>query len=177
MLFGLGANTLWLSLHHILSIALVLAIADYVFGSVFFTTEPSHHALLHMRIGSAAALVLAVLVVITGIIPDINFGTPAAFNLTTANSFSTSTLKVTTDSLGNFAGPLLFDIMEHVSLIVPGIIAMVTVLIWSYRERVVESRDVRVAVLSLTAVAFGWIAVIAVMGIYLVKYLTFPVGS
>ncbi len=177
MLFGLGANTLWLSLHHILSIALVLAIADYVFGSVFFTTEPSHHALLHMRIGSGVALGLAVLVVITGIIPDINFGTPAAFNLTTSNSFDTATLKVTSDSLGNFAGPLLFDIMEHVSLIVPGIIAMVTVLIWSYRERVVSSPDVRRSILVLTAAAFGWIAVIAVMCIYLVKYLTFPVGS
>lgn len=177
MLFGLGANTLWLSLHHVLSIALVLAIADYVFGSVFFTTEPSRHALLHMRIGSAVALVLAVLVVVSGIIPDINFGTPAAFNATTTNDFSTNTLQVTSDTLGAFAGPLLFDIMEHVSLIVPGIIAMVAVLIWSYREQVVSTPDVRRSILVLTGVAFAWIAVIAVLGIYLVKYLTFPVGS
>ena len=176
-IFGMGPNTFWIFIHHVASIALVLSIADYVFGSVYFSSENSTHAVRHMRIGSIAALVSSIVVVVSGIVPDIAFGSPSAFNLTTTTAYGTQTLHTSVWGLGAFAGPLLFDIMEHISLIVPGLIAMIAVLCWSLGRDVLAVPHYKRAVLSITVLAFFWIAVIAVIGVYLVKFLTFPVGS
>ena len=178
--FGLGPNTAWLLAHHILSIGLVLSIADYVLGSVFFSTQPSGHAALHMRIGSTSAVVLAVLVVISGIVHDIGFGNPALFNQTWGNlgsGFAITHQQTNGNSLGNIIGPLNFDVKQHVSLLIPGLAVMIAVLCWKFGKDIVKVQHYRRAVLTITSLSFAWIAVIAVIGIYLARFLTFPVGA
>lgn len=74
------------------------------------------------------------LLMVSGIVPDIGFGSGAAFSTSTQNG-CTFTSQVSDDSLADFTGPLLFDIMEHVSLIVPGQAAVIGFLIWHYEGR------------------------------------------
>lgn len=173
----MGPETLWLSFHHFLSIALVLALVEFVGAGLFFTKEPSARVTLHMKVATAGAFLIAVLVTITGIVPDTKFGDLSVFNTTTVTGYGTTALHVTNASLGNFAGPIMFDMMEHVALVVPGLIAMIAVLCWAYGSALLRLRDVKASVISLVFVTFTWIAVISIMGIIMVKYLTFPVKS
>lgn len=93
------------------------------------------------------------------------------------NDFGTFVTKVTDTTLGNFTGPLLFDMMEHVSLIVPGLAAVIGFLILYLGRRVMTEPAIRGSVLSLMLVAGAWTFVLGAIGVYITKVLTFPAGA
>jgi hypothetical protein len=65
--------------------------------------------------------------------------------------------------------------MEHVSLIVPGLAAVILFLIWYYGPRVMTQPVIRNSTLSLMVLTGGWMMVLGMIGIYITKVLTFPV--
>jgi len=88
---------------------------------------------------------------ISGIIPNIGFGTGASCAGVTHNAYGRFSSHVSDASLGNFTGPLLFDMMEHVNLVVPGLAAVAGVLIFAYGEKVITVPAIRRSVLSVMA--------------------------
>ncbi len=175
-MFGIGANTFWLDLHGLLMF-LVLVFAAFLFGAIYFSKEPDEWLVRRLKISSAVTFVLLLLLMLTGMIPDINFAFGATFTHTTTNDFGTFIAKVTDGSLGNFTGPLLFDMMEHVTLIVPGLSAVVGFLIFYYGGRVITHPTIKRSVLSLMVLAGIWTLALGGMGVYITKILTFPVGQ
>lgn len=174
-MFTIGPNTFWLDMHGLVMF-LLLIFAAFLFGAIFFSKEPDERLVRRLKISSAATFVLLMVLMITGIIPDINFGSGANFTHTTVNDFGAFTAKVTDDSLANFAGPLFFDMMEHVSLIVPGLAAVIGFLIWYYGGGVITSPTIKRSVLSLMFVTGAWTFALGGIGVYITKVLTFPVG-
>lgn len=79
--------------------------------------------------------------------------------------------------LGNFTGPLLFDMMEHVSLVVPGLAAVAGVLIFTAGERVITVPAIRASVLWLMSITGIWTLIIGAIGVYITKVLTYPPGA
>lgn len=174
-MFDIGPNTFWLDMHGLLMF-LILVFAAFLFGAIFFSKDPDERLVRRLKVSSAVTFILLLLLMLTGIIPDINFGTGANFTHSTVNSFGTFTAKVTDDSVANFAGPLLFDMMEHVTLIVPGLAALVGFLIWYYGAQVITNPMIKRSVLSLMFVAGAWTLALGGMGVYITKVLTFPVS-
>ena len=175
-MFGIGPNTIWLDLHGLLMF-LILIFAAFLFGALFFSKEADERLVRRLKISSAVTFVLLMLLMITGMIPDVNFAFGATFTHSTVNDFGTFAAKVTDASLGNFTGPLLFDMMEHVTLIVPGLSAVVGFLIFYYGAQVITVPAIKRSVLSLMIVAGLWTLVLGAIGVYITKVLTFPVGG
>jgi hypothetical protein len=175
-MFGIGPNTIWLDLHGLLMF-LILIFAAFLFGAIFFAKEPDARLVRRLKISSAATFVLLMVLMITGMIPDINFAAGATFTHSTVNDFGTFKAMVSDTSLGNFTGPLLFDMMEHVSLIIPGLSALVGFLIFYYGGRVITTPTIRRSVLSLMVLTGIWTLIIGAIGVYITKVLTFPVGQ
>lgn len=67
--------------------------------------------------------------------------------------------------------------MERVSLVVPGLAAVAGVLIFACGEKVITVPAIRRSVLSVMAVTGIWVLVIGVIGVYITKVLTYPLGS
>ena len=88
------------------------------------------------RLQLSAAVTVAGLfaLCITGIIPDASFDSGARFSGRFVNDYGTFINHVSDANLGNLTGPFLFDMMEHVSLIVPGLALMILVLIVHCRD-------------------------------------------
>ena len=175
-MFGIGPNTFWLDLHGLL-LFLILIFAAFLFGAIFFSKEADERLVRRLKISSAVTFVLLMLLMITGMIPDINFAFGATFTHSTVNDFGTFKAAVTDASLGNFTGPLLFDMMEHVTLIVPGLSAVVGFLIFHYGSQVITVPAIKRSVLSLMVLAGAWTLVLGAIGVYITKVLTFPVGG
>ena len=170
-----GWYTFWLGLHGLLMF-LLLVFAAFLFGAIFFSKDPDARTVRRLKISAVGTFVGLLALMISGIIPDIGF---EASNLTGTlhNSYGTVTSSVTDTGVGNFAGPLLFDMMEHVSLIVPGLAAVIGVLIFHYGARVVTEPVIRRCVLSLMTLTGVWTLVLGAIGVYITKVLTFPLGS
>jgi hypothetical protein len=175
-MFGIGPNTVWLDLHGLLMF-LILIFAAFLFGAIFFAKQPDAQLVRRLKISSAVTFVLLLLLMISGIIPDTAFGAGATFTQATSNDFGTFKSIVTDSGLGNFTGPLLFDLMEHVTLIVPGLAAVVGYLIWHYGGKVITVPSIKRSVLSLMLLAGTWTMVLGAIGVYITKVLTFPAGS
>lgn len=174
-MFNIGINTLWTDLHGMLMILLLMAVA-FLFGVIFFAKEADKNLLRWLKLCSVVSFVLVMLLMISGMIPDVHFDAGATFTHKTVNDFGTFTTSVSDTSLGNFTGPLLFDMMEHVSLIVPGLSAIVVFLIFYYGKRVITESAIKRSVLSLMLLAVVWTIVLGAIGVYLTKVLTFPTG-
>ncbi len=175
-MFTIGPNTIWLDLHGLLMF-LILIFAAFLFGAIFFAKDPDERLVRRLKISAAVTFVLLMLLMITGMIPDINFAAGATFTHTTTNDFGAFKAVVTDTSLGNFTGPLLFDMMEHVTLVVPGLSAVVGFLIFYYGARVITNPTIKWSVLSLMFLAGAWTLVLGGIGVYITKILTFPVGQ
>ena len=173
-MFDVGPNTLWLDLHGLLMF-LLLVFSAFLFGAIFFAREPDKRVVTGLKISSMAAFVLLMGLMISGIIPDIAFnGTNLSH--TTTNDFGAFSAQVTDDNVSNFAGPLLFDVMEHVSLIVPALAAVVGFLIFHYGRRVMTNPQVKRSVLSLMVLTGVWVLALGGIGVFITKVLTFPTG-
>jgi hypothetical protein len=175
-MFGLGPNTVLLDLHGVLMFV-TLIFSAFLFGAIFFVHDPSAVMVRRLKISSVIAFLGLLGLMITGIIPDISFGSGSTFSGTVTNDFGTFVNKVSDTSLGNFTGPLLFDMMEHVSLIVPGLAAVIGFLILYLGRRVMTEPAIKASVLSLMFVAGVWTFVLGAIGVYITKVLTFPAGS
>jgi hypothetical protein len=171
-----GQNTFWLDVHGLLMF-LILIFSAFLFGAIFFVKEPDAKLVRRLELSSAGAFIALMLLMISGIIPDVSFGAGATFSGHTVNQFGSFTANVTDASLGNFTGPLLFDIMEHVSLIVPGLAAVIGFLIWHYEGEVITVPAIRRSVLSLMIVTGFITLMIGGIGVYITKVLTFPTSS
>ncbi len=174
--FVFGPNTLWLGLHGLLMFV-ILVFSAFLFGAIFFTKNPDARTVRRLKISAAVTFTALLLLMISGIIPDIGFGNPGTFAGTTHNAYGTFHNSVTATGLGNFTGPLLFDMMEHVSLIVPGLAAVVGVLIFTAGERVITVPAIRASVLWLMSITGIWTLIIGVIGVYITKVLTYPPGA
>jgi hypothetical protein len=174
--FVFGPNTLWLGLHGFLMF-IILVFSAFLFGAIFFTKDPDARTVRRLKISAAVTFTALLLLMISGIIPDIGFGNPGTFTGTTHNAYGTFHNSVTGTGLGNFTGPLLFDMMEHVSLIVPGLAAVAGVLIFTAGERVITVPAIRTSVLWLMSLTGIWVLIIGVIGVYITKVLTYPPGA
>lgn len=172
----LGWHTFWLDLHGLLMF-IILVFAAFLFGAIFFSNQPDERTVRRLKISAIVTFVALLGLMITGMIPDTGFAAGSQFSGTIHNSYGVFTTKVGDDGLGSFTGPLLFDMMEHVSLIVPGLAAVAGALILHYGERVITVAPIRRSVLALMALCGIWTVVIGAIGVYLTKVLTFPVGS
>ena len=173
--FTFGWYTFWLGLHGMLMF-LLLVFAAFLFGAIFFAKDPDARTVRRMKISAVGTFIGLLALIVTGIIPDIGFD-GSHLTATMQNSYGTFSSKVTDDGVGNFAGPLLFDMMEHVSLVVPGLAAAIGVLILHYGARVVTVPTIRRCVLSLMVLTGVWTLALGAIGVYITKVLTFPLGS
>jgi len=179
--FGMGYNTLMLQLHRFVMI-LILMFAAFLFGAILFTRDPDEKMVRRLKISSIVTFVGVLLLMLTGLIPDLSFGTTSLFNGTTAGgdpnfTFGTITRSITDADLGGFTGPMLFDMMEHASFVVVGLAAMIGFLVFHYGKQVITSPNVRFSVLSLMLVTAFWIATLGGIGGYLVSVLSFPTNQ
>jgi hypothetical protein len=148
-----------------------------VFGAIYLSSQADERLVRRLKWLSIFSFVLVVLLLITGILPDINFGFGATFTYTASNDFGNFTATVSDASLSNLTGPLLFDIMEHVTLIGPAIAGVITLLIWHYGELVITDPRIKRSVLVLMLTGGAWLFVLLWVGMYLMKILTFPFTS
>lgn len=171
--FEIGPNTMWLGAHGLLMLVIPICLA-FLFGAVWFSRQADAKLVRCLKATSVISFLALVLLMITGLVPDIFFGNGALFSGSFRNDFGSVQSAVTDDNLGAFTGPLLFDLMEHASFIVPGLAALLCFLVWHYGGKVVENRAVRGAVLSLVVLTVVWVLVIGNLGLYVTKVLTFP---
>jgi hypothetical protein len=161
--FVVGPNTLWLGLHGLLMF-IILVFSAFLFGAIFFTRTPDPRTVRRLKISAAVTFAALLLLMISGIIPDIGFGNVTSFAGTTSNAYGTFHSSVTATGLGNFTGPLLFDMMEHVSLVVPGLAAVAGVLIFTAGDRVITVPAIRTSVLWLMSITGIWTLIIGAIG-------------
>ena len=171
--FEIGSNTMWLGAHGLLMLLILVCLA-FLFGALCFSRQADEKLVRTLKATSMINLVALLALMITGLVPDIGFGTGASFSGTFQGDFGTSQSAVTDDNLGAFTGPLLFDLMEHASFIVPGLAALLCFLIWHYGRRVVGDRAVRGSALALMALMMAWVLAIGNLGLYVTKVLTYP---
>lgn len=168
----MGPNTALLAIHGA-SMLVTLVFSAFLFGAIFFSKSADETLIRRLKISSAVAFVSLMILMVTGIIPDTQFGNPSLFSGTEQEDFGTVVRTISADGLGAFTGPILFDMMEHVSLIVPGLAAVIGFLIWTRGEEVITVPAVRRSVLSLMLLTALWTAVLALIGVAITKELTF----
>jgi len=171
--FEVGPNTMWLGAHGMLMLVVLVGLA-FLLGAIGLPRRADERLVRGLKAAGALTFLALIALTITGLVPDIGFERGAAFSGTLHNAFGTFQSAVTDDNLGAFTGPLLFDVMEHVSLVVPGLAALLCFCIWHYGLRVVEDAPVRRAALALAAVTLFWVLAVGNVGLYVTKVLTFP---
>ena len=171
--FEIGPNSLWLGAHGMFMLLVVVGIA-FLFGALAFARTADDRLVRGLKAASALTLLALLGLTVTGLVPDVLFEKGAFFSGVFHTGFGTFQSAVTDDNLGAFTGPLLFDMMEHVTLVVPGLMALACLLIWHYGARVVEDPAARRAVRAVLAVTGAWILVVGGIGVYITKILTFP---
>jgi hypothetical protein len=174
--FGLGPNELMLSIHGLLFI-LIVGFASYVFGGIYFTKEPSQAFLTRLKLSALVTFLLVFGLMITGVIPDANgFAAGATLTGSWSNDYGNFTQTISDASVGNFTGPLLFDMMEHISFVGLALTGVITYLIWDFGELVITDKRVKWSVLAVVFVTVAWLLVLGVVGTIMTKTLTFPPG-
>jgi hypothetical protein len=175
-MFGFGPNELLLSVHG-LAFILIVGFASYIFGAIYFTKTPDKVFITRLRISAVVTFLLVLALMVSGILPDVNFGSGATFTAAYANDYGNFTQTVSDVSAGSFTGPLLFDMMEHISFVGLALTGVVTYLIWEFGELVITDGRVRWSMLSLILVTVAWLIVLGVVGTLMTKTLTFPPGT
>ena len=173
---GLGPNETLLSVHGLVFI-LIVGFASYVFGGIYFTKDPDRAFILRLKFSALITFILTLGLMVSGILPDTNFGDATLLTAAYGNSYGNFTQNVGAVSAGNFTGPLLFDMMEHISFVGLALAGVITYLIWVYGPLVITDRKVKMSVLTLIFVTVGWMCVLGVVGTIMTKTLTFPPGT
>jgi hypothetical protein len=174
-MFGIGYNTFLLYLHFSMLLPIAIGLA-YVTGALLFTREPTAKDVARLKMVSWLTFLFVICLLIFGVLPDINFGSGAALSASYGTSYGNFTQQVTDASVGNFTGPLYFDMIEHVSFIGIGLAGAALALIWSMGSLVFTVRKLKWSILSILIIAVVWIFVLALMGITMTHTLAFPAG-
>jgi hypothetical protein len=172
---GLGPNELMLSIHGLFFI-LIVGFGSYTFGAIYFKRFESEVYMTRLKISSLVTFLMVLGLMISGILPDINFGSGAVLSASYVNDYGNFTQTISDASVGAFTGPLLFDMMEHISFVGLALTGVVTYLIWTYGSLVITDRRVKWSILSLILVTVAWLLVLGVVGTIMTKTLTFPPG-
>lgn len=175
-IFGFGPNELLLSIHGLLFI-LIVGFASYIFGGIYFTKTPEKAFITRLKFSALATFLLVIGLMVSGILPDVNFGAGAFLSASYGNDYGNFTQSISDASVGAFTGPLLFDMMEHVSFVGLAVTGVVAYLIWDFGELVITDRRVKWSILSLIVVTVAWLLVLGVVGTIMTKTLTFPPGT
>lgn len=173
--FGLGPNELLLSVHGLMFI-LIVGFASYLFGGIYFTKTADKVFMTRLKVSALVTFLLVLGLMVSGVLPDVNFGSGAIFTASYANDYGNFTQSISDASVGSFTGPLLFDMMEHISFVGLALAGVVTYLIWDFGEVVITDGRVRWSILSLILVTVAWLLVLGVVGTLMTKTLTFPPG-
>jgi len=171
--FEIGPHTMWLGAHGVFMLGVLVCVA-FLAGAVWFARPEDRKLVPALRVASLLNLLAMLALMITGLVPDIGFEKGQAFSGVLRTDFGVFRSAVTDANVGAFTGPLLFDLMEHVSFVVPGLAALLCFLVWHYGRRVAENGAVRGAMLSVLILMAGWVLVIGNLGLYVTKVLTFP---
>jgi hypothetical protein len=172
LLGGIGANTLLVNLHYGIFIGTLFLAAFLLDAILFAKNEP---AMVKLAILSSFFLFLLTIAInISGIVADIPFSSGSAVSSSYNSTYGTFNANVTDSGVGNFTGPLVFDMMEHSSLVVPGIAAVIFALAIYYKGRAFTEPEIRKSMFILMIVLIGWIMALAMFGVILVKTLTYP---
>ena len=171
--FQVGVNTMWIGGHGLLMQLAFIGLA-FLFGAILLAAQGGERLVRGLKAVSLLTVIALALLMVTGIVPDVRFEKGADFSGTIHNDFGTFQSTVSDDNLSAFTGPLLFDMMEHISFIVPGLAVVLCFLIWHYGRRVIEDRAVRRSALWVLATTVGWMLVIGHIGFYVSKVLAFP---
>lgn len=164
-----------LSLHGLFFI-LIVGFGSYVFGAIYFKRIESDVYVTRLKISALATFLAVFGLTITGILPDVNFASNF-LSASYSNDYGNFTQNVGAITVGNFTGPLLFDMMEHISFVGLALTGVVTYLIWNFGKLVITDRRVKWSVLSLMLVTIAWLLVLGVVGTIMTKTLTFPPGT
>lgn len=127
----LGPETIYVNVHYGLFIAM-LFLSAFVLDAIYFA-QRTYQSVQMIMFASFFLFIMSVALNVTGIIPDIPMSAGAALSGTYSTSFGNYTASVSDAALANFTGPLLFDMMEHVSLLGPAVAAVLTGLVYHYR--------------------------------------------
>ena len=171
--FEIGTNTMWLCAHGFLMVVVLICVA-FLSGAIWFNRQGDESLVRALKVLSVVNLLALVALMVTGLVPDVVFERGQGFSGVFHTEFGTFQAAVTDENLGAFTGPLLFDMMEHVSFIVPGLAALLCLLVWHYGRRVIEDRAVRGAAMATTALTVAWVLAIGSLGVYVTRVLTFP---
>jgi hypothetical protein len=171
--FEVGPNTLWLDAHGMLMVIVIASLA-FVAGALWFAQKADRRLLRGLAVASAFTFLAVVGLTLTGLVPDVAFEKGDMFSGTVQNPFGTFQATVTDENVGAFTAPLLFDMMEHVSLVVPGLALLLWFWIRHHGPRVVEDPLVRRTALVLVGANAFWLFVLGGIGVYMTKVLTFP---
>ena len=85
--FQLGPNTFWLDLHGMMMF-IILVFSAFLFGAIFFAKTADAVLVRRLKISASVSFAALLLLIVSGIIPDIGF-TAAALNGTTHNAYGT----------------------------------------------------------------------------------------
>ena len=174
--FGLGPNEVYLYIHGLLFI-LIAGFACYLFGGIYFTKTPDKTFMFRLRYSALITFFLVLGMTITGLLPDMSgFGSGAFLTSSWQTTYGNFTQSITDTSLGNFTGPYIFDMMEHISFVGLAMVGVVTYLIWDFGELVVTEARVKWSILAIMFVTVAWLIILGVVGTILTKSLTFPPG-
>ena len=175
-LMRLGPASIFVNMHYGIFIA-SLFFAAFILDAVFFYKTADPQVVQLITFSAFVLFLMAVAINITGFIADAPMSAGAAVSGNWTNAFGSFSANVSDAGVGNFTGPLLFDMMEHTSLIGPGLAAVICVLIWHYKGLVLTEPQVKRNVLMLLTVAIAWMLVLAVIGVILTKTMTYPPGT
>lgn len=158
---------------HSFFVFLTLTAMIVVFGGILLSKVADKKTLGRLKLYSAVTFIFVLVLMFTGIIPDM-VGYANGFTYTTINQYANTTVSVSNAQVGNFTGPYLFDMMEHVTQIGPALAAVVMGLIWYLGPQVITQPQIRRGVLVLLGLGWVWLIALGAIGIILTKTITLP---
>ena len=144
-----------------------------VFGVFIIAKEANESTVKRLKIFSILTFVCVMVLMITGVIPDM-VGYANGFSWATATQYANTTVSVSGTQVGNFTGPYLFDMMEHVTQIGPALAAVVAGLILYLGPLAISQTQYRRGIIVLLILGWVWLLALGAIGIILTKTVTLP---
>ena len=171
----LGLGTILINLHYGTFIVTFFFIA-FIIDFVYFLKAANHDLTTLLKFSAIALFALVVAIVILGLAADIPVMDPGSLSGIWSTPYSSVSQTVTADQANSWCNALLTDMMEHTSLLGPGLAAVIASLVWNYKDRVLTDRAVKRNVLVLLGIGLAWALVLGLIGVILTKTLTLPPG-
>lgn len=174
--YHLGPFSAIVNLHYGLFIVAFFFLA-FLIDAIYFLEKSDRGKVALLKFGSMALFLMVVAVVILGLASDMPLNSGAPLSATWQGTYGNHTQNVTDTQATVLCNSLFMDMMEHTSLIGPGMGAVLVGMTWSYQGQILTDRRVKGTFLFLMGIALAWVLVIAVMGVILTKTVTYPPGA